>query len=127
MITSLDLQRITKLLLENSMMGKLAALEDKLQKLPVIESQNTPDDLITMNSEITYYDHMQMEAVKLRLVYQLSPLYGNQTSIMSPLGTCLLGMKPHEEAIFETRDGGRRKISVSSISYQPESQGDFHL
>lgn len=127
MITSLDLQRITKLLLENSMMGKLAALEDKLQKLPVIKSQNTPDDLITMNSEITYYDHMQMEAVKLRLVYQLSPLYGNQTSIMSPLGTCLLGMKPNEEAIFETRDGGRRKISVSSISYQPESQGDFHL
>lgn len=127
MITTLDLQRITKLLINTSMMGKLEQLEKKLQGSKIVESENAPADLVTMNSEVVFYDYSAEEAVKLRLVYQLSGLYGNQTSVLAPLGTALLGMKLKDEVIFPMRDGGKKRIRLESILYQPEASGNFEL
>lgn len=127
MITSLDLQRITQLLIKTSMMGKVELLEKKLEGSRIVDSQETPPDLVTMNSEVVFYDYTEEEAIKLRLVYQLSALYGNQISVLAPLGTALLGLKAKDEVVFPLRDGSHRRIRLEGITYQPEASGNFEL
>ena len=127
MITTLDLRRITQLLFNMTLMGKLEALEEKLYFSGVIPPEETPCDLITMNSEIIFDDLSKNERHTLRLVYQLSPLYGNQTSVLSPLGTALLGMRVNEETIYKLRDGSYRKIKILGMLFQPEANRQFEL
>ena len=127
MITTLDLRRITQLLFNMTLMGKLETLEEKLYFSGVIPPEETPFDLITMNSEIIFDDLSKNERHTLRLVYQLSPLYGNQTSVLSPLGTALLGMRVNEEAVYKLRDGSSRKIKIIGILFQPEANRQFEL
>lgn len=127
MITSLDMQRITKLLIHRSMVGKLNALEQKLQTSKVVESESAPNDLITMNSEVYFHDLTTNEKLSLRLVYELSPRFGNQATIFAPLGTALLGTKKDDVVTYQTRDGSERLIKITDILYQPEANGQFEL
>ncbi len=127
MITALDLQRITNLIIDKNMMGQIASLENKIGNSEVVESELTPENLVTMNSQVRVFDLTTNEEISLRLVYQLSPLYGNQTSIFSPLGTALLGMKLYETAAYRLRDGSIREVRVEEIIFQPEKNKSFDL
>lgn len=127
MITALDLQRITNLLIDKNMMGQIVSLENKIGNSEIVESELTPENLVTMNSQVRIFDLTANEEISLRLVYQLSPLYGNQTSIFSPLGTALLGMKLNETTSYRLRDGSVREVRVEEILFQPEKNKSFEL
>lgn len=127
MITALDLQRITNLLIDKNMMGQIVSLENKIGNSEIVESDLTPENLVTMNSQVRIFDLTTNEEITLRLVYQLSPLYGNQTSIFSPLGTALLGMKLNETTSYRLRDGSVREVRVEEILFQPEKNKSFEL
>lgn len=127
MITNLDYKRINELLLTTSLRGKLNDLEKKLHGSTIITSEKTPPDLVTMNSEVTVHDITVNEVYDLRLVYQLSPLYRNQASILAPLGSTLLGMKLNEVKSYKTRDSNTREIQILKILFQPEANGRFDL
>lgn len=127
MITSLDYERINMLLNKTAQQGKLETLENKLHQSAVVDSKQVPSDVVTMNSHVLVYDLNNDTEIDLRLVYQLSPLYGNQTSILAPLGTALLGMRLKEIASFELRNGTFRQIKIEDIIFQPEALGLYHL
>lgn len=127
MITNLDYKRINELLLQTSLRGKLNDLEEKLHGSVVVSSEKTPTNLVTMNTEVTIHDLTINEVLDLRLVYQLSPLYRNQTSVLAPLGTALLGMKLNEVKSYKTRDSSTREIQILRILFQPEANGRFDL
>lgn len=127
MLTSLDLLRLTKFMMNHPYVGKVKQLEEKLQTYKVVESDKTPIDLVTMNSEVYLYDMTKGESLKIRLVYQLEPFKGNQASVLSPLGSTLLGMKVLETREYELRDGSTREIRILDILYQPERNGHFDL
>lgn len=127
MLTTLDLLRLTKLLLNHPYAVKIKTLEEKLKSFKVVESIQAPEDLVTMNSVVVLHDMTRNETMKIKLVYQLTPLQGNQTSILSPLGANLLGMKKFETCEYATRDGQTREFRVLDIIYQPEKEGQFDL
>ncbi len=127
MLTSLDLLRLTKFMMNHPYVGKVKNLENKLQSLKVVESNHAPEDLVTMNSEVHIYDMTKGESMKVKLVYQLAPFNGNQASVLSPLGSTLLGMKVLETCEYELRDGTTREIRVLDILYQPERNGHYDL
>ena len=127
MITNIDYKRINQLLLETSLKGKLSCLEEKLHGAAIISSEQAPPDLVTMNTEVTIHDITINEVLDLRLVYQITPLYRNQTSILAPLGSALLGMKLNEVKTYRTRDSSQREIQVLRILFQPEANGRFDL
>src|SRR4051794_5409503 len=101
MITSLDLRRITQLLINTSMLGKLRVLESKLHTAEIVAPEEAPDNLVTMNSHIVLDDMTLKQRLDVRLVYQLDLSYGQQVSVLSPLGTALLGMKVKEKTVFK--------------------------
>lgn len=127
MVTILDLRRITQLLINTSMLGKIQRLERKLYHAEIIEPEAAPGNLVTMNSEVIIDDLTKAERNSIRLVYQISPLYGSQASILAPLGTALLGMKVNDTAHYTLRDGSTRTIRVAGILFQPEAQKQFDL
>lgn len=127
MITYLDYKRINSLLLRTSLKGKLNDLEKKLHTATIVPSENTPSNLVTMNSEVIVHDITEDKILDFRLVYQFSPLYQNQTSVLAPLGTALLGMKINEEAEFRLRDQSLKRVKLLRIVFQPEANSRFDL
>lgn len=127
MLTSLDLLRITKMLMTHPFAAKVPTLESKLNNSKVVESIEAPDDLVTMNSVVFLYDITANDTLKIKLVYQLAPFQGTQTSIFSPLGAALLGMKKFETCEYQTRDGEKREFRILDILFQPEREGQFEL
>jgi len=127
MITLIDYQRITQLILNSSLIGKLQPLEQKLHLSSIIDSKQTPEDLVTMNSEVLYEDFSEQESRFVRLVYSFSPLYDDQVSVLSPLGSALLGMRINDRKVYKGRDGLFREIQVKKIIFQPESHGQYEL
>lgn len=123
MITTHDHQKIIQLLMYIGKTGLLPDLENKLGRLSQVESENTPPNLVTMNSELVFRDCVTDEVHELRLVYQLSPMFKNQVSVMSPLGTALLGARENSTVSYIGRDSLTRKIYVDKIKYQPEASG----
>lgn len=123
MITTHDHHKITQLLRNIGKTGMLQELEGKLEVLSQIDPVKTPSDLITMNTEIVLRDSQTNEVHELRLVYQLSPLYKNQVSVMAPLGTALLGSRENSTVVFEGRDALTRTIVIEKIKNQPEASG----
>ncbi len=123
MITTNDHLKITQLLRTIGKTGLLPTLEKKLGILSQIESESAPPNLVTMNCEILLRDTRTNEVQELRLVYQLSPFFKNQVSVMSPLGTALLGKRESSSIDFEGRDALARTYVIEKIKYQPEASG----
>lgn len=115
MLTTGDFLRIRRLLVQQALVGKGLKLEHKLRTTPLIESMFAPFDLVTMETEIICTDYTTEQTVPVKLVYQLSPEYGNQVSVLAPLGTALLGMRLHETRTYLDREGAPHRISVDDI------------
>ncbi|HPR44855.1 MAG TPA: GreA/GreB family elongation factor, partial [Ottowia sp.] len=46
-------------------------------------------------------------------------------SVLSPLGTALLGLRAGEVASWRGADGQESQLVVHTVDYQPEASGDY--
>lgn len=115
MITTTDYEKIQDILYKNLLTGKLPELEEKLQKLTKVDAEDMSPDIISMNTDAFILDHATSDSYRIRLVYQFSPLHGTQASVLSPLGSALLGSRKHQEVVYKTRDNEERKIRILDI------------
>lgn len=127
MITTLDHTRISKLIRRNGLDGKLSYLEEKLGLASLVESEVTPSNLVTMNSEVILKDGETGASFELRLVYQITPIYGTQVSVLSPLGNAILGSIENETITYLARDNELKTVTVEKLIFQPESAGQLDL
>jgi regulator of nucleoside diphosphate kinase len=127
LMSKVDYQRI------NSFIEKMKPIESdqlelELDRAQLVEASEMPSDVITMNSEIVYLDLDLEQEQKVKLVYTLkSDLEIHQVSILSPLGTALIGLKKGEEYSFLTRNGKKKSIRILDITFQPEAMERFDL
>lgn len=105
----------------------LRDLEYELMRADIVDPQQTPADLITMNSRFRLTDLDSGEVFEYTLVYPHDADYKeNRISILAPLGTALLGFRVGD--VIEWRmPAGVRRLQVGEILYQPEAVGDYHL
>lgn len=127
MITTLDHTRISKLIRRNGLDGKLSYLEEKLGLASLIDSEKTPSNLVTMNSEVILKDGDSGSSFNLRLVYQITPIYGTQVSVLSPLGNAILGSTEDETISYLTRDNELKTVTIEKLIFQPEAAGQLDL
>jgi regulator of nucleoside diphosphate kinase len=129
-ITSRDKQLLEDLLAEVKALngrwrGDLKALEDELQRAIVVEPEDVPDDVITMNSRAEMLDLETDETVIFTLVF---PSQANvdeeKISVLAPIGAGMLGYRMNDEFEWNV-PGGVRRMRVTRIHYQPEAAGDF--
>ena len=131
-ITDYDLKRLNKLLEADYKIDirdkkYLMELENELQQAEVVASKKIPKKVITMNSKVCLKDLDSGKEMVYSLVFPgQADITQNKISILSPLGTALIGYRSGDIIKWKAPSGVRR-LRVEKIVYQPEAAGDYHL
>ena len=131
-ITEADKAKLEKLLSEeilkaNKGFSHLEGLTKELMKAKVVESADVPSNVITMNSKVLLKHLDSGKSEEYVLVF---PKHANEkinkVSVLSPIGTAMIGCRVGDVFGIKTQDG-ERQMMVEQILYQPEASGDYHL
>ncbi|MBN2612833.1 MAG: GreA/GreB family elongation factor [Bacteroidales bacterium] len=129
-ITELDYTRLCNLInnvkaQKSVELKNLDALGAEIKRAKRIEPKKIAPEFVTMNSEIVMVDMDNKKEMKIKLVYpQDADFKKGFISVLSPLGSALLGYKMGDVISFEV-PAGKKKVRIKSIIYQPESHGEF--
>lgn len=105
----------------------LNALERELRRARVVPSWEVPEDTVTMNSRVRVRDMDEDERVICSVVYPEQAGHEEDwISVLSPLGTALLGNRVGDVARCSL-PSGTRDLKIEKLFYQPEAAGDWHL
>jgi regulator of nucleoside diphosphate kinase len=102
----------------------LKKLAEEIEKASVVEPDQIPSDVITLNSTARLVDQNTDEEMLYTLVFpEDADVATGKISILAPIGTAMLGYKTGDTFEWDT-PGGKRIIRVKEILYQPEASGD---
>jgi regulator of nucleoside diphosphate kinase len=98
----------------------------ELKRARVVNPDGIPPTTVTMNSQVEYRDEGTGERAVATLTYpHQQMLYSDWISILTPLGTALLGLSTEQSMSFMDRDGSQRTITVLKVLHQPEARRAF--
>jgi regulator of nucleoside diphosphate kinase len=102
-------------------------LENELESATLLEPQQIPADVVTMNSVVKISFDGENTQQEFSIVYpEEADIRARKVSIFSPVATALIGFRVGD-LIEWMVPGGLKKISIVGISYQPEAAGDYTL
>ncbi|MBT9464747.1 GreA/GreB family elongation factor [Hydrogenophaga sp.] len=101
-------------------------LVDALDTLDLVPSREIPPDVVTMYSQVIVEDLETRKRQKLTLCYpaDAEPHLGF-ISVLSPVGTSLLGQRVGAIARWRTPNGDACAAEVVTLLFQPEASGDY--
>jgi regulator of nucleoside diphosphate kinase len=97
-------------------------LQEKLAAASVLPAHRVPIDVVTMNSKVKFRDGAQGAPRCVKLVYPTHADGAGRISVLSALGSALLGAAIGEQLEADIPGAGRRLISVQDIVSQPERE-----
>ncbi|HET6628979.1 MAG TPA: nucleoside diphosphate kinase regulator [Woeseiaceae bacterium] len=104
-----------------------AALEGELDRADIVDPQEIPPTVVTMNSKIRFRVASSNEEFALTLVYPRDvDESGGTISVLAPVGSALLGLSQGDEIEWPKPGGGTLKVRIEEILYQPERAGEYH-
>ena len=127
-LSSLDLERIETLLEKNtSQFPGRDALEAELDRADVLDPEDMPPNVVTMNSTVRFTMLETNKTSTLTLVYP-KDMDGSadKVSIFAPVGIALLGLSVGDELKMPSPTGHQVTVRVDAIEFQPESSGELH-
>jgi len=131
-ITQYDLERLKKLLDDipqenHSKDFYVQELARELNRGIVVAPKDVPENVITMNSRVLLRDVESGKDMTCWLVFpDKVDAVKNPVSILSPLGTAMIGYKVGDVFSWES-PAGIKQMEVLDILYQPERVGNFVL
>ncbi|HET7635529.1 MAG TPA: nucleoside diphosphate kinase regulator [Burkholderiales bacterium] len=129
--TELDVARLSVLARALASRGdgtreRAEALHDLLDHGSVLPSDEIPTDVVTMNSRVLIQDEAEREPRDITITYpEMADPAAGRVSILSPIGQAVLGRSAGQSAAFDLPYGGRGRIRVIKVLYQPEAEGDL--
>ncbi|MDT4844316.1 Regulator of nucleoside diphosphate kinase [compost metagenome] len=101
-------------------------LVDALDTLDLVPSREIPPDVVTMYSQVIVEDLESRKRQKLTLCYpaDAEPHLGF-ISVLSPVGTSLLGQRMGATARWRTPNGDECAAEIVTLLFQPEASGDY--
>jgi regulator of nucleoside diphosphate kinase len=126
-VSWLDLDRLERLLdkLPAAQARARDALMDELGRARLVEPWDMPPDVVTMNSRVRFsFDGAEDDEVTMTLSYPKDMRDSTeQLSVLTPVGTALLGLRVGDSIAWQRPDGGQFRVVVRGIEYQPERAG----
>lgn len=102
-------------------------LMKELNSAKIVEPQEIPDNVVTMNSIVKISFSNTNKQVEFQIVYpDKANLKNNKISIFSPIATALIGYKVADEIEWLV-PAGLTKIRIDEIVFQPEASGDYNM
>ena len=124
-ITDLDHIRLYKLLQRQGAADD-APLAELIDAAEVVTPQTVAADVVTMLSRVRVADPAGGAERSLTLCYPPeADAARGFISVLSPLGTALLGLRVGETARWRGADGRETALILRAIEFQPEANGDY--
>ncbi len=127
-ITELDHTRVRKLLARTGRADSPAAesMEDILEASDVVPSPAVPATVVTMYSRVLLEDLGDGHRTELTLCYPPdADASSGHVSVLSPVGSALLGLREGAVARWRTTTGEERAARILALLFQPEATGDY--
>lgn len=128
-INRLDAERLQRLIDEASDKDRFIAdaLEEELERGEVIDPEDIPEDVVSMNSRIQFTDLTRNRQMIRTLVYPHAlATTEDGISVMAPVGAGLIGLRIGDIIDWSLPDGHEVKLRVDAIFWQPEREKQFH-
>lgn len=88
----------------------------EIERAEVVETGAVPDDVVQMGSTVEY----QPEEGKARRVTLVYPTEANidagKVSVLTPIGTALLGLKVGDRIRWEARNGREQELTIVAVT-----------
>ena len=127
-VSSLDAERLENLLatLAPSAAVNHEALLDELARARTVAPQDMPSGVVTMNSTVRFEIDSSDEQFCLTLAYPKDmEQVQNGISILTPIGTALLGLATGDTIDWPRPDGKLLNVRILEVQYQPEREGQY--
>jgi regulator of nucleoside diphosphate kinase len=113
-ISEYDYQHLLSLC-EKANNAAAEALEEELGRADILSEVS--DDVVTMNSSVTFIDLDSGEETHISLVYpQDAKVEDMKISILTPVGTALIGLRVGGRIDWPTPGGKVRRLEVTAVS-----------
>jgi regulator of nucleoside diphosphate kinase len=123
-LTQVDYVRLTRLL-QQVPPDTGAAMQDLLENSEVVASPKVPPTVVTMYTQLLLHG-ADGAPTRLTVCYpeDAEPALGF-ISVLSPVGTGLLGRRAGETVQWPRPGGGEASARILAILFQPEACGDY--
>ncbi len=96
-------------------------LGDELSRAVVMPADQVPPDVVRINSRVTYLDESSGLSREVELVFpEGADLKHGKISVLSPVGSALLGLKEGHVIDWPFPHGELRRLKVVSVAYSAE-------
>lgn len=104
------------------------ALAQELELARIVDPTSVPANVVTMNSRVAVRDGGSGKRLEFTLVYPGNEdISTGKLSVLTPVGTALIGLSEGKTARWVTRDGQTKDLTVIEVLYQPEADGRYDL
>ncbi len=105
----------------------LKKLEEELSNAMLVEPEQIPPDVVTMNTKVCFREIDESEEFVYTIVYpEDADLEQGKLSVLAPIGTALLGYRTGDRVSWKV-PAGIKTFQVEKILYQPEADGNYLL
>ena len=127
-VSSLDLERLNDLLDSGKYVDLpgVDALRKELERAKIVEPNEVPPNVVTMNSIVRCVDETNGTDYELTLVYPHASGTVGAVSVLAPVGSALLGLSVGQSIAWQIPAGRNLKVKVLDIVRQPEAMGEYH-
>jgi regulator of nucleoside diphosphate kinase len=130
-VTELDAARIRELGSRLPRLGEglstLSGLIERVeQEADIVPATAVGPDVVTVNSTVSFRDEVTDSVHRVTVVYPHDmSVSRRRISVLSPVGSALLGQRVGQVARVALPDGSTRELRVIELHYQPEAAGHF--
>ncbi|MDZ7922914.1 MAG: nucleoside diphosphate kinase regulator [Marinagarivorans sp.] len=117
-----DFLRLEDLIKRNSQLEAAEYLEDELSRAAIVPDNKIPKNVVCLNSLVTYVDIESKAETKVTLVMPWqADVSQARVSILSPIGTALIGLKKDGYIEWPLPNGAIKKIEIVHVEQCAES------
>ena len=96
-------------------------LSEDLNRASIIDAENVPRDVVTMNSKVCVMDVDSGEEMTFILVFpEAADLSQGKVSVLAPVGSAVLGYRTGDVVEWKV-PSGKRRLRIKEVLYQPEA------
>jgi regulator of nucleoside diphosphate kinase len=108
-------------LIENNDTDAADALDQEISRAKVVEDAKLPDNVVAMNSTVTFSDLDSAEEKTIQLVFpQDADVSQLKISVLSPVGSALIGLKIGGTIEWPIPLGKVRRLQVTAVQQAQE-------
>ena len=101
---------------ESNMPDVAAVLTEELERAHVLAKGRHPEHTVCMGSEVEFRDDTTGKVQEVMLVYpDEADISKGKISVLTPIGTALIGLRAGHSITWETRTGDLRTLTVLTV------------